>query len=253
MWSGPTYEVPNPDLGSEPAKSSFVLTDKYRFDEPGKYTVRLILEVGLDDESTRLHEPDSVRPHFVSVTREVALEIVPASTEWEREVIRKGYEAFTGPNPGYKKPSSPEMLQYQKDTQAFCNLGTPEAVRALAMLLSQNHEEVKSCLEYSPRRALALDVMRSLQTQPDVAVTPGFFEALCELLTKDEARKQETDMVRGKGEDSEREPLYAAILKKQNEAQITSLATLLGSPRQRGVSLPLPQHDFAYDMPLSLR
>jgi hypothetical protein len=39
--SGPTFEVPNHDLSAKPTSFSYMLTDAYRFDEPGEYHVTL--------------------------------------------------------------------------------------------------------------------------------------------------------------------------------------------------------------------
>ena len=47
--SGPTFEVPNHDLSSNPVSYSYMLTHAYRFDEPGEYHVTLTVTVGLDD------------------------------------------------------------------------------------------------------------------------------------------------------------------------------------------------------------
>jgi hypothetical protein len=254
MWSGPSYDVPSHDLGSAPAKFSYMLTNTYRFDEPGKYTVRLSMQVGLDDDSTqwRSQQADSPLPHFVSITREFTLQIVPASSEWQKEIIRKGYEAFTSPIPAYSKTPSPEFLERQKNTEALCNMATPDAVRVLATLLSKNDkQEVEVCLEESPRRVVVLEEMLRLQMDPDTAVTPGFLKVVCELQSKVEAKEHGNSilMIHGKVEEQERDTLFAALQKKRGEAQITSLATFLGSPQQGLVSLPKPPYVIAYDLP----
>jgi hypothetical protein len=79
--SGPTFEVPNHDLSAKPVSYSYVLTDAYRFDEPGEYRVTLTVTVGLDDESTQRApgaNPDP-NPHFVTQTAEIVLQIVAKS------------------------------------------------------------------------------------------------------------------------------------------------------------------------------
>jgi hypothetical protein len=76
--SGPTFAVPNHDLSSKPASYSYMLTDAYRFDNPGEYHVILTVSVGLDDDSTQ-RPPGaklSPNPHFVTLTREIVLRIV---------------------------------------------------------------------------------------------------------------------------------------------------------------------------------
>lgn len=78
---GPLFEVPNHDLSSNPASYSYMLTQAYRFDEPGEYHVTLQVTVGLDDESTQ-RPPGAApgaNPHFVTLTREIVLQIVAKS------------------------------------------------------------------------------------------------------------------------------------------------------------------------------
>ena len=79
--SGPTFEVPNHDLSSNPASYSYMLTNAYRFDEPGEYHVTLTVTVGLDDESTQRPPGDNpgANPHFVTLTSKFVLRIVAKS------------------------------------------------------------------------------------------------------------------------------------------------------------------------------
>jgi hypothetical protein len=84
--SGPTFEVPNHDLSSNPASYSYKLSNAYRFDEPGEYHVTLTVTVGLDDESTQ-HPPGAdpcANPHFVTLTPEIVLQIVAKSNQLTR-------------------------------------------------------------------------------------------------------------------------------------------------------------------------
>jgi hypothetical protein len=78
---GPSFEVPNHDLSSNPVRYSYMLTDVYRFDKPGDYHVTLTVTVALDDESTR-RGPGAERganPHFVTLTPEIVLQIAGKS------------------------------------------------------------------------------------------------------------------------------------------------------------------------------
>jgi hypothetical protein len=80
-FSGPTFEVPNHDLSSNPTSYSYTLTDVYRFDEAGEYHVTLTVAVGLDDESTQ-RPPGAnpgANPYFVTLTREIVFQIVTTS------------------------------------------------------------------------------------------------------------------------------------------------------------------------------
>src|SRR6266704_4602326 len=92
--SGPTFQVPSRDLESEPATFDYALTRRFRFDQPGRYTVKFTLKIGLDDETTQYDSPQTVRRNYVAVSREITFEVVAASAEWEAGVINRGLAAF---------------------------------------------------------------------------------------------------------------------------------------------------------------
>jgi hypothetical protein len=190
MWGGPSYDVPSHDLGSAPVKFPYMLTDTYRFDKPGKYTVQLSMQVGFDDWSTQ-RANKLPQTHVVLVTQQIALEIVPASAEWQKEIIRKGYDAFTSPIPAYTQPPSPEYLERQQNTAALCNMATPEAVRVLIKLLSKNDaRELAVCLENSPHRSVVLEEMHRLQMDPEIAVTPVSSKYCANFKTKSKLKRR---------------------------------------------------------------
>jgi hypothetical protein len=246
---GPTFEVPSRDLTSQPQKFTYTLSNRFRFDQPGKYLVRLSLQVGLDDETTlRKANPDpGIRPHAVSVARELLLEIVPATAEWEQEIIRKGYQAYSGRVPPETNPPSAEFREYQQATQALCNLGTPEAARTFARLLSENRY-VGSCLFRSPSFQAGVEEMQRLLIDPDAPVPRGFFNLLVALLNGDESRKSGMLMMSQPIVDRQRDVLFHALAQKRGQAQITSLVTVLSNPpRSKGTPfemayvLPFPE------------
>jgi hypothetical protein len=78
--SGPVIGIESSDLTAQPKKYPYTLTKKFRFDTPGKYTVRLSMIVGLDDDTNQLRkDPNStIKPNFISKTAEIVLDIVPA-------------------------------------------------------------------------------------------------------------------------------------------------------------------------------
>ena len=81
LGGGPSLEVPNRALTSHAVTFPYLLTDRFRFDKPGEYHVRFSLEVGLNDKTTQLRQTaadPTVNPHFVTMTREIVLQIVPA-------------------------------------------------------------------------------------------------------------------------------------------------------------------------------
>ena len=59
--SGPSFDVQSSDLTAEPKKYSYTLTNRFAFDAPGKYTVRLSLTVGLDDETNQIRNSPNAR------------------------------------------------------------------------------------------------------------------------------------------------------------------------------------------------
>jgi hypothetical protein len=76
--SGPVIEVPNHTLTAKPVTFSYLLTSRFRFVKAGEYRVRLMVEIGLNDETTRRGGGATVKPHSVSVTREIVLRVVAA-------------------------------------------------------------------------------------------------------------------------------------------------------------------------------
>jgi hypothetical protein len=248
LGGGPTVEVPDRDLTSQPETFSYVLTHRYRFDKPGEYRVHLSIDVGLDDETTkRTMAPDSaVKPHSVTATPEIVLQIVPASAEWQKQLIQDGYEAYSGPVPGSTNPPSQEMLRYQQATEALCNLGTPEAARVLAKLLSPQHQDIQRCLDHTPSPDAAIQEMRRLLVDPDVPVNSLLFSELVGLVGRAEFKTEGTYMITQPAVQQEREVLLSALPRKHGEAHVTSLLTLLYYPPRAKGSGPM---DSGYDLP----
>lgn len=240
---GPSFEVPDHDLSTQPLTASYMLTHRFRFDAPGEYRVRLAIDVGFDDETTRRKlAPDTkVQPHTVSVVREIALEIVPAAADWQAGIVRKGVEAFSVPAPA-TGPFSTEFLQNQSARKELCNLGTAEAASALAKLLVRNganHQGEEGCLEHTASRAAAIEEMERLLVDPDAVVNTGFFRLLVLLLNMDESKRAGVRMISQQYVDTEREKLFAALPRKRGDAQISSLLTVLAYPAEaKGYTLP---------------
>jgi sugar lactone lactonase YvrE len=248
---GPTFDVPDHDLTTQPVFFSYVLTHRFRFDAPGEYRVRLAMDIGLDDESTQRNPGTgaSPRPNTVSVAPEIVLQIVPAAPEWRSEIVRKGYEAFAGPMPHAGNPPSAEFVQHQEARKALCNLGTAEAARAFARLIvrnGENHQEEEACLAHTPEAAAAIEEMQRMLIDPGIAVNAGFFSSLVMLLGRDESRNSGFPTIFQKHVDSQREQLFAALPRKSAEARIPSLLTIVRNPpRARGNA-----YEFGYNLPL---
>jgi hypothetical protein len=230
---GPVGEVSDRDLAPQPAVFPYELTSRFRFDIPGEYRVRFSTEVALDDESTPRRgslvriDPE-IKPHTVAIVREFVLQIVPADPNWQMEVIRKGYEAYTRPGLRQSAPPSPEQVQRGRDARGLCVLGTPEAARVLAKLLARGHSDIRECLEHSPAAAAAIEEMQRLFIDPDVGVNQEFFSELVGLQLREDNRAH------GEGSDSaprlqrrEWDRLAAALGHKHDDALVESLYTLL--------------------------
>src|ERR1700677_2760971 len=254
QWhSGPAFDVPNPDLTSKPATFPYRLTSRYRIDKPGEYRVGLSIEIGLDDETTQLTaRPDlSVHPHSVRVTREIVLQIVPAEPEWQAEIVRKGEEAYASPRPPDTNPPSENLLRYRQATRALCTLGTPEAARVFARLLAEGKNEVQNCLERSASRPPAIDEMRRLLVEPDIAVTPSFLNVLAKLLYNEEASRKGTGNIAfQEATDKERDTLFASLPQKRGRAQDSSLLTVLQNPLFVRASEYAPAYELPFPDPV---
>lgn len=250
---GPAFDVPNPDLTSQPVTFSYVLTSRYRVDKPGEYRVRLSMQIGLDDETTQLSaRPDpSVQPHSVSVTREIVLQIVPAEPEWQAEIVRKGEEANASPRPPDTNPPSENLLQLRQATRALCTLGTPEAARVFARLLADGRNEVQTCLERSASRPAAIDEMQRLLVEPDIAVTPSFLNVLVKLRYNEEApRKGTGNIAFQEAADTERDALFASLPQKHGSAQYSSLLTVLQNPLRVRATDYAPAYELPFPQPV---
>jgi hypothetical protein len=247
---GPTFEVPYRDLSSQPESFFYLLTHRFRFDKPGEYRVQLSLNVGLDDETTQFKaaQDPANKTHSVTVTPEIMLQIVPATAEWQRKIVRKGSAAYSGPVPPSTDPPSPERLRYKQDTEALCNLGTPEAARTLAGFLSRGQSDVQPCLEQTPSPAAAIQEMQRLLVDPDTGVNADMFSELVRLLGITDFKTGATYMISQPAVDRERDALLAALPLKRGEAQLVSLLTMLQwPPRAAGTPFASP-----YELPFSL-
>jgi hypothetical protein len=238
--SGPTHDVMSSDLTTEPKKYSYMLTNRFRFDIPGKYTVRLSITAGLDDETNQIRgstdsavirssTDSAVKHNSVSKTAEIVLEIVPAGDEWKNTVIEQGVTAWTAEPPAYTNPPSPEYLKYQHEKDALCNLGTPEAALALVGLLSRGIDATR-CLDINSNKDVAESEMRRLLVGPNVGVRPIFFAAYAKVLTRGQEKSGEISAVPPTVVNDVRDTLFASLPKKTPEAMISSLETVLRNP-----------------------
>lgn len=228
---GPTIAVKSSDLTAEPKSYPYTLSSRFRFDTPGKYTVRLSIAVGLDDETNRIAKAptSTVKPNSVSKTAEIVLEIVPAGDAWKKTVIEQGIAAWmTGP-PANAKPKSPEYLRHEQQTQALCNLGTPEGAVALVGLLSRGIDTTH-CLKNNSNKDIAEAEMRRLLVDPNVGVRPVFFAAYAKLRSRGETKHGEISAVPPGVIKDVRDTLFASLPQKTPDAMVQSLETILRNP-----------------------
>lgn len=245
--SGPTYEVQTSDLTEEPKKYSYALTNRFRFDTPGKYTVRLSLTVGLDDETNQIrNSPDlTVKPHSVSKMAEMSLEIVPALDEWKKRVIEQGVAAWTARPPDDSAPESPEYLKYQQKKDALCMLGTPEAAVALAGLLGRGID-VTHCLKINSHKDVEEGEMRRLLVDPNVGVRAVLFAAYAKLLSPRPQKPDEIAGVPPKVVNDVRDTLFQSLPKKTPAAMVQSLETVLRNPMNGYWVIPGSNYDLRH-------
>lgn len=239
--SGPTVEVKSSDLTTEPKKYPYTLTNRFRFDTPGKYTVQLSITVGLDDETNpsgtdRLDHENAGSPpqpppkhNFVSKTAEIVLEIVPAGDEWKNTVIEHGVAAWMASPVPINGPGSQEESTGHQEKEALCSLGTPEAALALVGLLSRGID-VRHCLRINSNKEVARREMRRLLVQPDIGVCPVFFSEYAKLRSPSPQNSKEIVAVPPAVVNEVRETLFASLSAKSPEAMILSLETVLRNP-----------------------
>jgi hypothetical protein len=229
--SGPTIDVNSSDLTAEPKKYAYTLTNRFRFDAPGKYTVRLSITVGLDDETNQIRRllDSTAKPNSVSKTAEIVLEIAPAGDQWKGTVIEQGLTAWTSEPPAYTQPPSPEYTHYQQEKDALCSLGTPEAAVALAGLLGQGIN-VTHCLNINSHTEVIEAEMRRLLVDPNVGVRPMFFAAYAKLLSRGLEKPSPRSAVPPKVVNDVRDTLFSSLPKKTPEAMILSFETVLRNP-----------------------
>ncbi|MGA9043169.1 MAG: hypothetical protein WB421_21850 [Terriglobales bacterium] len=240
-WGGPMFDVPPQYLTTQAVAFSYILTHRFRFDKPGEYEIHLSLDVGFDDETTRV----SAHSLGTTVTREITLQIVPAEPEWQKGIVRKGAEAWFSPSPGETNPPSQTLLEYRQAKRALCTLGTPEAARVLAKAILPSDFEAQNCLERSPSLSDGIEEMQRLLVDPDVAVSPNFFSALVGFLNIRESKKVGGLYLSQDIVNKERDVLFNVLPQKRGAAQAESLATVLRNP----IRTELDGGGRAYDLP----
>ena len=264
---GPMFEVPSHDLTQVPSVFSSPLTDRFRFDKPGEYRLRFSTQVGIDDETTQRSAQQNTTQHSVPIVRELVFHIVPADPAWEKSVIEEGVPAFS--TAALRDAREPEFQKQENARRALCTLGTPDALRAIARLMATDPPQyvrvchagtsgndecyekrspiyLPTCIRQSRDTSPAIDEMRKLLVAPEVAVSVNFFNSLVILLGENGVRR-DLPILEAQIVDSERDRLFEALPRKEGEAFLPSLVTVLSSPPRARNS----QAEFSYETTFS--
>jgi len=247
LSGGPTFQVPRQDLTAEAEILPYRLTDRFRFDKPGRYRLTLEFTIGVDDETTQPGAGEHVAPHSVTVTSELDLEIMPADPAWQKEIVHDGEQAYSQAQPPVTNPPSDDFERYNKATRALCILGTPEAAAVLVAALAQDQQQARTCLERTRDIPAAIAELQRRLVDPAVAVHVTFFQTLVLLQNYEASQKAQLPLLSQSAIDADRDALFASLPKKHGDAQITSLATVLGSPVRANSN----GMDLAYDLPFA--
>jgi len=227
---GPTFDVATRNLTREPVMNQETLSDLFRFSQPGEYKVNLTVKIALDDHTPQHKPGDGPKPKTVTVSRELAIHIVPVDLDWEQEVIGKGVETFSARRSPDAEPEN------RKAAKAFCYLGTPNAALAQARLAIQDRAGY-GCFARSPNVETGVKEMQRLLVDPETPVSPRFFELLVGLLNHAQSPRYDMMIISQKIVDEQREVLFQALPRKQGDARIICLMTVLANPPR---VLPVP-------------
>ncbi len=247
VYSGPTIEIKTPDLTNFVTSAPFELTAFFRFDRPGRYTVTVTTKVGLDNATNHYQTgvPGEKPGDTIAVAPQFTFEIVPATLARKERVVREGIAAFTAPMPPRTNPPSAAFQQAEEARNALCQLGTPEAAKALITLMAAGIYVDWRCVDHtsSPKEALA--ELHCQMLLPDAEVSETFFSTLTFLDQREETKTPQTTIDNGPYVARERDALFASLSRKNNKARLVSLATVLSHPPY---SAPNPQQ-FGYPVP----
>lgn len=234
--SGPTFEAPDHDLSTTPIRFTYDLTQRQHFDLPGKYTVRLSSQIALDDNSTlrrhsRTSSAQKPAPHTVPLTLDYSFTIVPATAEWQHDVILRGVEAIESSR-SYRSQNDSGFIADRNAIAGLCNLRTVDAGIALARVLADGHDG--ACIASVNDPAAAAAELRRLLSDPDVGVTQDFLHALALLENTQSQPIEGVQVLPVSALEQLRLDLFHALPEKQPKARLISLATVLSATNPGG-------------------
>ena len=173
-----------------------------RFNDPGQYRIRIRSRRVIDSEV---------------MSNELALTIVPATKEWQHEMLEHAKAGLSGPDRG----EASKVLRY---------LGTPEAARLMAAnyLSPDLRPDFDLGLVSASAREASLDAMKALLVDPGFPVDGDFLLTLSILAMPVDVKESAAD-IRQEYEARLRQELRLALEKKRGEAAAVSKRTLLES------------------------
>jgi hypothetical protein len=214
-------------LSSKPVVAQKDLNQWRRFDRPGRYRVSVVSRRVTAD-----------RKPFEVTSNEIEIELVD-DPEWR---AGRAAEAARILRTVPKSGESSVFRQRMEAARQLWYLDTPESVRESARLLDGTDVQVDHILQLglwaSSRKALAIEVLQGLLTEPSHPAAPVLLQTLATLKTWVEIPPQTPDMARQRMDRQAaiavqlQDELSAHIEQKQGAAKAVSLHTVLaaGSP-----------------------
>lgn len=166
-------------LTREPWTIRLNLNEWVRFTQPGEY--RIVVSsgrVGVRNPSNTF-----VTSAITARSNEVALKIVPANPEWQKEVLRDAVAALDAPAPAKPQPTEQYTASRRQALETLRFLGSGDAARELAKRM---RGEDSGGLDYicmlglisSPERSVARSALEEALADPDHPIDSKLLYAL---------------------------------------------------------------------------
>jgi len=209
-------------LTTEPWTIKLNLNEWVRFTQPGEY--RIVVSsgrVGVRDPSNTFGtSPTTAR------SNEVALKIVPANPEWQKEVLRDAVAALDAPAPAKQQQTEQYTASRRQALETLRFLGSGDAARELAKRM---RGEDSGGLDYicmlglisSPERSVARSALEEALADPDHPIDGNFLYALRMINSDPNAPNANWREAQQKVA----EELFAALPGKRGKALSISLST----------------------------
>jgi hypothetical protein len=227
-------------LSREPTDISLDLNEWVRFDQPGKYTLRVV--------SRRVGEllADKSYPNSsVELTsNELQLTIIPAGKVWQEATLKKAIAVMDKIEGVGDKATGEQSNDKQAALRTLRYLGSVEATKELARRLrgDDSHTDFTCMfgLVGSPYADVALNEMRRLLIAPDHPVSSTFLFTLKVLMRNAEQPQDKLREEEAHNWETLQSDLLSAVSQKRGKALALSLNTILETiSYEQGKSNPL--------------